>query len=366
MKITFTIPFAHLTGGIRSIFELANALVDRGHDCFVASPHQPLPMGETLRGKIKRSLFALADHFLFDQLGLNSKQEAIDWFKPRFIYKKVRYLTNYYLPKSDYVIATNWRTASWVKALDEGKGRKRYLVLDLETFDRGSFSNEKVEQTYGLIPYIITYSNFVATELRERVNRNPTGRFTLGVCRKKFYPDPDADSDISQIRVGLMIRPEPHKGLEDGLKVLEIVKRKCSQVRFVGFGAPWVKELVPSYVEFHVSPSDEMLRKIYSSCHIFLSASKREGFNLPPLEAMACGCAVVSTKTGAVPEYGVQRQTILMREVGDVDGLAEDIVFLSNRPNEIKRISSNSLQAINQYSWDIAAKRFEGALEKEQ
>ena len=48
--------------------------------------------------------------------------------------------------------------------------------------------------------------------------------------------------------------------------------------------------------------TDEDLAAAYREASLFVSASLYEGFGFPPLEAMACGCPVVSLAHGAVPE----------------------------------------------------------------
>lgn len=46
--------------------------------------------------------------------------------------------------------------------------------------------------------------------------------------------------------------------------------------------------------------------------HIFISTSWWEGFGLPPLEAMACGCAVILSNSGGVNEYAQLDDNCLM------------------------------------------------------
>jgi glycosyltransferase involved in cell wall biosynthesis len=48
--------------------------------------------------------------------------------------------------------------------------------------------------------------------------------------------------------------------------------------------------------------SDDDLVALYQSCSIFVYPSLYEGFGLPPLEAMACGAAVISSDSTSLPE----------------------------------------------------------------
>ncbi len=48
--------------------------------------------------------------------------------------------------------------------------------------------------------------------------------------------------------------------------------------------------------------SDNDLRALYSSCRAFIYPSIYEGFGLPPLEAMACGAPVVSSRVPSIKE----------------------------------------------------------------
>lgn len=48
--------------------------------------------------------------------------------------------------------------------------------------------------------------------------------------------------------------------------------------------------------------SDQALVNLYSQALCYVIPSKLEGFGIPPLEAQACGCPVVSSNTSALPE----------------------------------------------------------------
>jgi glycosyltransferase involved in cell wall biosynthesis len=50
------------------------------------------------------------------------------------------------------------------------------------------------------------------------------------------------------------------------------------------------------------SKTEEELRQVYCESTMLVYPSLYEGFGLPPLEAMACGCPVVCAKAGSLPE----------------------------------------------------------------
>ena len=115
------------------------------------------------------------------------------------------------------------------------------------------------------------------------------------------------------------------KGAEDAIRAFEIVRERFPNVQFVMFDIE--KGKVPDWIEFHVNPSDEELRELYCSCDIFVFPSWVEGFGLPPMEAMACKCAVVTTNVGAIPDYTIPGETALVVPPRESESLAKNIIF---------------------------------------
>jgi glycosyltransferase involved in cell wall biosynthesis len=53
----------------------------------------------------------------------------------------------------------------------------------------------------------------------------------------------------------------------------------------------------------HISSvSNSVLRKLYNEAYCFIYPSLYEGFGIPPLEAMACGCPVICSDSSSIPE----------------------------------------------------------------
>ncbi len=57
-----------------------------------------------------------------------------------------------------------------------------------------------------------------------------------------------------------------------------------------------------SQVRFIGRVSDAQLKALYQNAAALAFPSLTEGFGLPPVEAMYCGCPVIATTGGAVPE----------------------------------------------------------------
>lgn len=73
---------------------------------------------------------------------------------------------------------------------------------------------------------------------------------------------------------------------------------------------------------------DEGLRLAYAGAHAFVYPSLYEGFGLPLLEAMACGCPVISGNNSSLPEVG--GDAVLYVDAHDPAGLADAIGRLAD------------------------------------
>ena len=72
---------------------------------------------------------------------------------------------------------------------------------------------------------------------------------------------------------------------------------------------------------------------------LLLLPSETESFGLVALEAMAAGVPVVSSNVGGLPEVNVQEETGFLRDVGDVEGMAQDA---------LKMLSDGALRGFKQ------------------
>lgn len=96
------------------------------------------------------------------------------------------------------------------------------------------------------------------------------------------------------------------------------------------------------------------LADFYRGAEIFVFPSLYEGFGLPPLEAMASGCPVVTSNTSSLPE--VVGDAGLMVNPYDVDELAGAIHSLLRDENLRQKMIKRGLDRSKIFSWDDTAK----------
>ncbi len=95
------------------------------------------------------------------------------------------------------------------------------------------------------------------------------------------------------------------------------------------------------------------LRALYESALCLLFPSRTEGFGLPPVEAMLCGCPVVAAPAGAIPE--VCRDAILYADIFSPEDWVEQIMSLKTLPElrQFKRLAGYRRAA--RFTWRAAA-----------
>lgn len=95
---------------------------------------------------------------------------------------------------------------------------------------------------------------------------------------------------------------------------------------------------------------------------MFLYPSRHEGFGLPALEAMACGCPTDTTNVGDIPDYVTPGKTPLVVEPRDVRGMAEHVVWLLEHDDERRRIAEAGVRRLQDFTLDRVLEGFEQAL----
>ena len=100
---------------------------------------------------------------------------------------------------------------------------------------------------------------------------------------------------------------------------------------------------------------EDQLVLLYNRAALFIYPSLYEGFGLPPLEAMACGCPVVASNVTAIPE--VLGDAALLVDPTSVSAMAEATRDVLKRDELARDLRARGLRQVERYSWAHAAQQ---------
>jgi glycosyltransferase involved in cell wall biosynthesis len=101
--------------------------------------------------------------------------------------------------------------------------------------------------------------------------------------------------------------------------------------------------------------SDERLMHLYHAAGVLVLPSLYEGFGLPPLEAMHCGCPVVVSDRASLPE--VVGDAGLLVNPEDIDGIASAIVHVLTDRRLREELIQRGYRQAQEFSWEKTARK---------
>ncbi len=137
------------------------------------------------------------------------------------------------------------------------------------------------------------------------------------------------------------------------------IKHKLVIFSMRGYGYNMAKEMVDEldlqnecYFKGYV-PENELV-KLYNTADVYVRLAGYEGFGLPPLEAMACGCPVITTNVGSLPE--VVGDAGILLDFIDVDGFVNAIYEVLTDEGLREKMRKKGLKRAKMFSWEKTAR----------
>tara|TARA_R100001039_G_scaffold39214_1_gene45254 strand:- start:30896 stop:31798 length:903 start_codon:yes stop_codon:yes gene_type:complete len=284
------------TGGIKVIYQHCILLQELGFEAY------PVSMGKN-------------DGNVF---GFNVEVKHFDDIKP-------------YISETDVIVATEFAPYD---GLIENKSLKIIFVQNWWGVDhrrkKDDLSKSYIDMGYD---YVLTCGQYCSEYIQDKmsvpVTIIPNGIDLSKFCRK--------DSSRKPNTILAMSRKNPG----DLAKISSLLERSDYSLRVVD------------------GLSQEELIKEYQSADIFIALGYPEGFSLPPLEAMRCGCVVIGFTGGAAGEFMLDRETALVSNDGDCEGVIHSLNLLSEDETLKERIRENGYIKASEYSLDNTKEHLE-------
>lgn len=146
------------------------------------------------------------------------------------------------------------------------------------------------------------------------------------------------------------------EGVFEGLKLVKIGKAGGREVDFRKETLLAIEALnLRNEVIFTEHVSNEELAAYYSNAECFVFPSLYEGFGFPPLEAMSCGCPVISSNVSSLPE--VVGEATIQINPHNIDELVEAIREVLTNKDLRKEMIQEGFKRAHKFSWERAAQK---------
>ena len=220
--------------------------------------------------------------------------------------------------------------------------------------------------------HIITGSEFTKHEIIQRtgISSDKISVIYHGIDHTLFYPR--THHHIPKQKYILSVGSiEPRKNLKNLLLAYELLDSSIKdEYHLILVGAQGWKndEIVglmkklDKWVQYSGFVSDEALSSLYSEATLFVYPSLYEGFGIPPLEAMACGTAVIVSNASTLPE--VCDDAAFYVDPMDIEAIKNGILTVLNNEALREDLIQKGLQRAKEFSWEKSALEHQKVFEK--
>lgn len=348
MRISFVMNFYPRVpvGGMKVIHEYANCLAENGIE---------VKMYYYYSAEFVSEKYHLPDWLRLLIMRYRIEVMSMSWIK---LHKNVRKygitkIINNQIADADIVVATAISTAVPVYNLNTNKGKKVYLIQDYENWHD---TDEEVNSTYSLGFHNIVVANWLKQTV-DKYSTEPSILISNSINTEIFCMKQPLQSR-EEHTVVFQFREAEHKGCKYALETIRFLEVMYDDLKVYVISIDPKPIDLPKSCVFMSKLTPEEVADVNNKAQVFMCSSVEEGFGLPGLEAMACGCALVSTEYRGVLEYAVDKKNALLSPIRDSETMANNIIKLFEDMELRKTLISEGMKTAKGRSISITGQLF--------
>ncbi len=372
MKITYFMNGFGRTGGALVLYRFMDELTKRGHFVRAVTPGGAITWvagcGDQLLsrpgGLVSSRARALAEHFP----GIERQAVQLMRKRPRRPFSELGATTEALLrhwEPCDLTVASHWSTVFAALFLSEQTASAYHMQHLEELVEEQPRARQLARLTYFLPTQLIANSSWLRDQIRRRARREPQ-LVVPGIDTNVFRPPSGwRDKFVADGApvVASYCSPVAFKGWETAEAAMSLVRAEMAprRVRWTVYGSPPPNPTID--IEYVGRVFGRDLAALYAEANVTFMSSWYESFPLPPIEAMACGSPLVTTRYGT-EDYAFGGQNCLVVEPGAPEALATAIVRLLRERTYALELAEDALRTASGFGWERRTDDLERALER--
>jgi len=337
LKISLLLPNRGIGGGVRSTARVGNELLSRGHSVRIFYRKRVVGLRHRLGNIYRLIRYGPSHDWLTTFKGFSAGYERLEAtdFAP-----------------DELIVSMCAQTTLDTRSLPPDIGiRVLYCRgVEIENWDN------MLESWKLPIPKLVTSSHLVDV-IKKEVNQPVIGVVPNGVDTDEYFP---CVPERERLGVGCILGSSRPKNPTDAILVMHILKHRMPDTPRYIFSSRECRKHVDA--AYYRQPSVDEVRQIYSSCKVWFCTSFSEGFGNPLLEAMACGCVIVSTDCGGPRDIVHNGENGFWVGIGNTGAMVNKIELLCKDEQLRKQMSANAIKTAGQFTWPGAVDKLEGYL----
>jgi glycosyltransferase involved in cell wall biosynthesis len=194
------------------------------------------------------------------------------------------------------------------------------------------------------------------TDLRKFGADSPK-KVQLGIDTSKYYMKTPLDRRDGKT-VLFPLRAQRDKGASVAIEAIKLIEEQRKDINIVTFGNYGKTAMLPNSIDQRGFVDDDELFNLYNAASIFVIPSLLEGFCLPGLEAMACGCAVISVDNIGIREYIKHNNNGVIVSPNDPNAIAKAVISLVENCSQRNNLIMHGFQTARTFSYKNMAQSF--------